>query len=220
MAIDPAIHGAFVIQIRESSGSMFWPPSPYVVQSGPWKLILDKEARLKITRFYYVALLTTFFLPTMASAQVDIPPAWGGIWDVSFSEEDCLGNVLFTDTESDTVCPGPFMEEDDNGNPLMCTGTITDTDADVICTSSYSVAPGCLATETSTLVITRTLESYSGTDSLTIVYTETTTGDCAGFSDECDVERLSATRISTDTSSCPSTPVQPLTWSRLKARYE
>ena len=175
---------------------------------------------MKITRFYYVALLISLFLPTTASAQIEIPPAWGGIWDASISVEDCLGNVLFVDAELDTVCPGPLMEEDENGDPMMCTGTITDTDVDVICTSSYNVAPGCLATETITLVITRTLDSFSGTDSLTFVYTETTAGDCAGFSDECEVERLSATRISTDTSSCPSTPVQPLTWSRLKGRYE
>ena len=68
-------------------------------------------------------------------------------------ERECGTNTLL-DTyidDPDTLCPGPLVGEGD------CSGTITDTDADITCSSSFGVVPGCTATDTSSCTSTPVL---------------------------------------------------------------
>jgi hypothetical protein len=175
-----------------------------------------EEVLVKLATLGLFALLSASMVPRLASAQIEIPVSWGGIWLIDGEERECGTDTLldtYTD-DPDTLCPGPYTEEGD------CSGTVTDTDADFTCSSSFEVVPGCTATTTTIIQVTRTGDTYSGTTQFSITYVEDTPGDCLGAEDECSYENISADRTSTDTSSCTSMPVLPDTWGALKARYE
>ena len=154
-----------------------------------------------------------------ASGDLTIPAAWAGVWDIRDTTRNCGGPVTETDAGLDTLCTGASVFESPDGAPVSfdCTGTITDTVVDVDCTASFEVSPDCLATFTVALDATRTGDSYTAIQTMSITYSGGGLG-CDLIPDTCTTTATTGTRIGPEPAEC-ATPVEATTWGRVKARY-
>ena len=149
-----------------------------------------------------------------------IPAAWSGVWDIRDTTRNCGGGpITDTDADLDTLCTGTPVFEDPDGVPvpLDCTGTITDTTVDVECTADFEVSPDCVATYTMMMDGTRTGDSYTVTQTLSITYSGGGLG-CDFIPDTCTTTTTTGTRIGSEPPGC-ATPVEADTWGRVKGTY-
>lgn len=142
-----------------------------------------------------------------------IPASWAGIYSYTDTTYDCETlAVTGTDADNDTLCAESSFED----STFTCTGTATETDADLTCTYSFDLFPGCSATVTGHIVATKSGDQVASTFTITTVFTPT---GCAFQPDQCEKHSRRMTRILPPPPTCPTTPTQPATWGRLKIRY-
>lgn len=111
--------------------------------------------------------------PGGPGADITIPASWGGTWQITSTLTAARAGV--SDTSIDQLCAGISVQElfdgllDDLGVPidLACTGSWNDSRADVTCTASGTVET-CAFTATLRLDVTRTGDSFVGTQSITL----------------------------------------------------
>lgn len=144
-------------------------------------------------------------------AEIHMPAAWQGIWDQHDVVKDCATLVQIAETTvRDTLCAN-----DSYNQGFDCTGSITDTSFDITCTSTFTVFEGCSATITVHSTGTRNSDSYTAVSTVNTTYNGS---NCGGIPNSCTRSEVTATRIGNATSAC-TTPLEPTSWSRLKARY-
>jgi hypothetical protein len=187
---------------------------------------------VKLLRLLSPAILALALLPAAANAGTtpqptfaemvqalgggfEIPPEWSGVWQYQDSTYDCDDNLLTTDSGEDTLCAGDPYEEAPPGYEFSCSGTVTSTVVDLVCTVSFMVA-------TCTVEITIDLEGTRTGETATYVETITTTYsgglECDFFPDTCERTRGTITRIGPAPKSC-FTPTEPSSWGKVKLRY-
>ena len=183
-------------------------------------------------RVLCVAALTLALLPTgahagklpkpsftqilQAAGGFTLPPEWAGIWQYEDTTYSVCGVPEFT-TESgtDTLCAGLSLDPDDVGIQFDCTGTVTATAIDVVCTGSMELFPGCTLNFTVTTTATRNGDNATYVNQFETTYVPT---GCAFQSDGCEVTRGTLTRTGPEPKSC-ATPTREGTWGTLKLRY-
>lgn len=146
-----------------------------------------------------------------------IPGSFQGIYNYTEILRDCTTQVIFqTTTGMDTVCA------DDNGAPsdtaglgnFSCEGTSTANEYNVMCIGSQEVTPGCVQHYTITVASTLNGDTVH---SLTTI-SSNFTGCAVPFPPSCASIEYTGTRVGSATTEC-ATPVQPTTWSGIKANY-
>jgi hypothetical protein len=145
-----------------------------------------------------------------------IPASWAGIWSREDTVRFC-GNpmILFAGPGSDTLCAGAQIEQQADGVPLNCTGTFDDDSANMVCTGSDEVSPGCLVQYEMTIVATRNGDTSTTEATINATYQPPF---CDSVPNSCLVMNTTSTRVQPQPPSC-LTPVEPGTWGMLKARY-
>jgi hypothetical protein len=146
-----------------------------------------------------------------------IPPEWAGVWDIETVSETCEGAPLDTEVESDTLCSGALILEDDEEFELDCTGTVTSTTVDIECTGSSEIPPDCTVDYSFSLEGSRTGDTYTAVETIQITYGGTSI-ECDLFPDSCERYTTTGTRVAPEPANC-MVPVEPASWSLLKARY-
>ena len=146
-----------------------------------------------------------------------IPPSFQGIWTYTEIYRDCTTQqILDTFTGTDTVCAEDNTAPPDTtglGN-FSCSGSSTATTYDVSCTGSQEIVPGCTQNFGITIA-----SSVSGNTVTSITTINVTYAGCGvPFPPSCTRYEYTGTRIGTATEEC-ATPVQPTTWSGIKANY-
>jgi hypothetical protein len=139
------------------------------------------------------------------------------VWDITTIERVC-GNpdIVNQVTERDTLCAGyPILDIEDGLPPgvvFECSGTVTDTEFDLTCTTSFSEGD-CSVTVTFSGSATRTGETYQGVETITFDYSP----ECGLIPDSCKEYTTTGTRTGEDPD-C-TVPVERATWSSIKARF-
>lgn len=152
-----------------------------------------------------------------SGAQTPIPAEWVGIWEIEMTTYDCTTNAfLFSATELDTLCPGSFFEDPDDGGEfsLVCSSSADGDSYESHCEGS-SVFGDCTAQYVFDITSTITGASYTATQTVTISYT----GNCFGLTDSCERTETSGTRIGGPPNPCEGTPVDAQSWGMVKASY-
>ncbi len=152
-----------------------------------------------------------------SGGEFTLPAAWAGVWEFTDSDYDCITEEFKnTDVNEDTLCTGQSITEEGPFD-LDCTGSaVTDTDIDVACTGTFPVGlPGCNVT------ITFSLEAHRSGETATVisVFSQDFSPDlCAFQEDSCLRTEGTGSRIAPEPPEC-ATPVEPVTWGRVKASY-
>ena len=150
--------------------------------------------------------------------EFQVPAAWAGVWEVTDVERDCETlELVETTTGNDTLCAGDLIDLTDDGTfEIDCNGTVTDTHVDIECTGSSEEA-GCTGTFSLDLEADRDGETFSGTSITSLEFTGEGCGPFVfGF---CQRIETTATRIGPQPAEC-AVPVETVSWSTLKARYD
>lgn len=152
-----------------------------------------------------------------ASAQVEIPEEWLGIWELDLAVYDCATeDLIFSTTSLDTICPGSVWEEPDPEDvTIECTGSADATSYTQHCEGSEEIVPGCLANFVSDGSGTRNGETYTSVTTTTISFT----GDCPLIPDSCQRIEITGTRIGAAPVPCGQTPVESWTWDSVRSLY-
>lgn len=155
-------------------------------------------------------------LLSAAFGSTTLPPAWAGIYNATNESRDCVtNNLLDSQAEVDTLCAGQEIGNTGGGLiPVTCTGTTSDTSINVSCSGSGKFFPGCTVTFNYSVVASRSGVNITAT---IIQHTQYTAG--CGIPDECTKNVITGTRVAAPPTPC-STPVDPETWGRTKARYK
>jgi hypothetical protein len=144
-----------------------------------------------------------------------VPAAWEGVWDTHIEVRICgMTNVVFEESFDDTLCEGDvlYADEGSNGN---CSGTITDTSADWTCVFSEEPEAGCTMTLTIHLSGTRSGDSFTAVETYETVYT----GSCSPeFQDSCLEFTTTATRTG-ETPQCDQVGQSVSSWSSVKSKF-
>jgi len=147
-----------------------------------------------------------------------IPPEWAGIWDIETVTETCAGAPISTETEADTLCSGANVTPDDPEEIVLdCTGTVTSTSVDIVCTGSMEIVTDCSVNYTFTIDGTRTGGSYTLVTVVEIDY-EGTAIECSFIPDSCTRATTTGTKTAPEPENC-AVPVEPVSWSLIKAQY-
>jgi len=163
-------------------------------------------------------ILIALCLAAPASAQIEFPASWAGIWEITSTDYECgTSNQVDMYTETDTLCAGDIFDpgEEEEGVEYLCSGGIDDTTIDISCSVTAEVAPGCNITFTFTTTGTRTGDSFEGTDTFSITYE----GDCFGLPDSCTESEVTGSRIGAAPTECATTSTEPTSWGRIKDLY-
>lgn len=167
-----------------------------------------------MTKLLLALLLLDLVVPGTASAQLEFPASWAGIWELTSTERQCgSSTVLDMYTENDTLCVGQSFDAGDEAD-FQCTGTIGESGIDVSCSSEISEGP-CTITFTYSAVGTRSGDSFSGTDAFSITYSD----GCGPVPDQCVETEVSGTRVAPAPLSCGTTPVHHSKWGLVKHIY-
>jgi hypothetical protein len=160
------------------------------------------------------ALLLGLLVAAPASAQIEFPASWAGIWDMTTTDRNC-GSTTVIDmfTEADTLCAGTAFDPGDE-TEFTCAGSIGDTSIDVSCSGSFE-ADGCTVTFSFIVTGTRSGDSYTGTETFSITYE----GACGPVPDQCTESEVSGVRTGPPPPACASTPVTSSEWGRIKRIY-
>ena len=139
--------------------------------------------------------------PGPNGGSLEIPASWSGTWQITVQPTTRGGGD--THVEIQTLCAGTSLEElfsdlaEIGLASFGCTGTWNDTAADVQCTASVSYE-GCTVTMTMDLDLTRTGDTFTGTQ-ITSVTSEPL--GCAG-PDEFESVTVTGRRLSTEQFGC------------------
>ena len=154
-----------------------------------------------------------------AANAVVIPQEWGGIWTYADSTYDCVGELLYEDAGSDTLCPGAVVVEPAVFPVVFdCTGGADATTVNVVCTGSAEVFANCLATYSLSMHGTRTGDTYFVVSTTRLDYSGTAIG-CDLIPDECTQTNTHGTRTGPTPIEYCQTPALPRSWGDLKVRY-
>lgn len=142
-----------------------------------------------------------------------VPVAWAGIWTNSDTNRVC-GNPAIdsVQTTEDTLCAGEAIVP--GGVQYTCSGTVTDTDANLTCNGSFSLE-GCTADYRFTLQATRNGNTAFAHTTQSVVYTPPM---CILQPDSCDDDSQRLTRTGPPPLKC-ATPTLNTTWGKLKLLY-
>lgn len=150
-------------------------------------------------------------IAALPAADITIPQAWHGVWEVTRRRVDCATQqVLETTVLRDTMCAGTLF-----GLPseVTCAGTITDGAIDISCSSSSEVFPGCSITLNMTIAGSLSGDSYTGTEITNWDYS-----DGCPLPDQCLRYEREAVRLADDPG-CVPTPTDRSSWSSVKGHY-
>lgn len=164
------------------------------------------------------AILIALCAAAPASAQIEFPASWAGIWEITSTDFECgTSNQLDMYTETDTICAGDVFDpgQEVEGAVYICSGGIDDTTIDITCAITTEVAPGCDVTFTINTTGTRTGDSFEGTDTFSITYE----GDCFGLQDSCTESEVTGTRTGPAPPECATVSTEPATWGHIKDLY-
>jgi len=149
------------------------------------------------------------------SEQTPFPSEWLGVWDFETQIKDCETQQVFsTFSERDTLCPNDDVLDEDDFE-YECTGTITETSYQLVCTGTYEEPAGCTVDVDVSMEGTRTGNSFSSTGTFSFTYTGET---CPVTGTFCSIIETSGTRVSTSTEGC-ETAVEGVSWGRIKSVY-
>jgi len=139
------------------------------------------------------------------------PASWAGVWDLEGTVTICdTDSIVDTIAERDTICTGEAFEFDlEEGFVLDCTGTITDTHADIECTGTFTFGG---ATCMGTVQVTATRNNDEFTSMITANVTCTGSGEVPP--DFCLHQEITATRVSLSQPGCDGG--SPAPWLRLR----
>src|SRR5262245_25058889 len=142
-----------------------------------------------------------------------IPAAYAGVWTYPDTLRDCDTGDLLEDpsTGSDTLCAGDTASP---GGAYQCTGTITDTQADLVCEFSYDFVT-CAVHYSEEIHITRTGDTARLHTITRTTYVPTM---CALQPDTCEDEWQTLTRTAPPPIKC-ATPTRRESWGKLKLLY-
>jgi hypothetical protein len=108
------------------------------------------------------------FGQALALGDFTIPSGWAGIWSSSDTIRVCQNPTIEDiETNVDTLCAGEAIAP---GVDYSCTGTLTDTEANTVCSGSFSLEGG-RADYTFTLQATRNGDSAYARTTSGVVYT-------------------------------------------------
>jgi len=149
------------------------------------------------------------------SEQTPFPTEWLGVWDFEIQIKDCeTQQVLFTLSSRDTLCPNEDVIEGDDFE-YECTGTITETSFQLVCTATYEEPAGCTVDSDVSIEGTRTGNTFISSGTFSITYTGETCPEPGTF---CSIIEQTGTRVSTSTEGC-ETAVEGASWGRIKSVY-
>ena len=100
--------------------------------------------------------------------------SWEGVWMLENLHRGCDETGGEIEMEADTLCAGqPLVESDPDGSPIVCDGTVTDTEVQISCTFSTEdpEIPGCVITTTVDVEASRTGDTYTATERVETMYT-------------------------------------------------
>jgi hypothetical protein len=123
--------------------------------------------------------------------------------------------ILFSGSGFDTLCTGAPFEEGGGDVTMACTGSIDEDSANMICTGTDEVTPGCHVDYEMTIVATRNGDDFFTETTLNAIYDPPF---CDSVPNTCLVTETTSTRVAPEPPSC-STPVETGTWGMVKARY-
>jgi hypothetical protein len=144
------------------------------------------------------------------------PESWQGVWETTFTEYECgTENVTDQGVDVDSICAGdPFIPEFGDQVDMQCTGNVTDSVANLNCSYSEEVAPGCTVTFSYITEATKSGNTVTGTATASVTYE----GDCF-IPDMCFYEEFTAVRLVDEDPGCSGTPVTTRSWGVLKDHY-
>lgn len=145
-----------------------------------------------------------------------VPSAFQGIWNYTEVFKDCTTMEIFTsDSGTDTVCANDSAAPPDTASTpgIFCEYTSSSNQYTVHCTGSQEITPGCnqdYVIDATSMVSGSTVTSVT---TINITYT-----GCGPLPSTCYRYEYTGTRIGPATEEC-ATPVEPTTWSGIKAYY-
>jgi len=148
--------------------------------------------------------------------EFQFPESWEGVWETTFTEYDCsTEQVTDQGVNLDTICGGDlFIPEFGEEVAMECTGDVTDAGANLVCSYSEEVFPGCTVTFQYTTEASRSADTVTGTATASITYA----GTCF-IDDMCWNEEFTSVRLVDEDPGCTSTPVTAQSWGVLKDHY-
>jgi len=145
-----------------------------------------------------------------------LPGDFQGIWNYTLTAKDCeFMFQLFSQSGTDTICAddSAALPDTSEGGNFSCEGDVTSNGYHVVCSGSVATDDTC--TVMYSYDITATLSG----NTLTYVGLFNTTFDhCGDLPPSCIRYEYTATRVGNANTEC-ATPVETLTWGRLKSRY-
>lgn len=150
---------------------------------------------------------------TVPAAAQTVPASWAGIWEFTTVDSECDGPFIDTYVDTDTLCAGEELLNEEEGVTLECTGSVDDTTIDLVCSASETEGP-CTTTITFTIQGTRTGDTFSGTET-----TEITFSGCGPIPDQCIEGTVTGVRTGGEPPECVSTATVPASWGTIKTRY-
>jgi hypothetical protein len=147
---------------------------------------------------------------------ITVPPEWAGIWQSTDTTDDCNGVFVSTSTSLDTLCTGQTFEDDDPN--VSCTGSADANSYTQHCTGTSQPIPDCTATFDILTNGTRTGDSFFSVTVFQASYSGTGKG-CDLFPDFCQQFNSHSIRIAPAPAEYCATPVEGLSWGRVKSLY-
>ena len=131
-----------------------------------------------------------------------LPDPWAGEWQMTITSRNAAtGSVTSTRNVTAFLRSGePFGMAVIVAKLASCTGTVTDTDLDVLCTAQ-GTAGTCTASGGVQVTLTRTGEAISGVGASTL----TATGDCGRLTSSAETIEISGQRLSLDQGAASAT---------------
>ena len=183
--------------------------------------------RNTIVRFVRIGLVAGLLIVAGAAGAAETDPnpwlrympsqiteEWEGTWDVSVEARDCdSGVLLFSDEYESYYCAGMDFNPTDEDD-IECTGDITPTAMNIVCTYQGVVTPDCTANTTVTIAFVMGVGTYSGTQTILNEFV----GDC-GVDSTCIEMTVSAMLVDPDPDECEPQAGDRVDWGGLKAIY-
>jgi len=147
---------------------------------------------------------------------ITVPPEWAGIWQSTDTTYDCNGVFMNTTSSLDTLCTGQTFEDDDP--TISCTGSVDANTYTQHCTGSSEFIPDCTATFDILTHGTRSGDSFFSVTVFQTTYAGTGEG-CDLIQDFCQQFNSHSTRIAPAPAEYCATPVEGMSWGKVKSLY-
>jgi hypothetical protein len=154
-------------------------------------------------------------LAQLAQEGIDVPEAWAGVWEFTWTIYDCDSEIVVDTGESqETLCVNDEFIEPEEGPDITCTGTVNATTVNLECTGSEEILPGCTASYDYEFDAVRDGDSMVGTAIVSITFA----GDCP-VTDICTRQETTGERVGPAPEDCGQTPVLQRPWGAIKQMY-